>query len=536
MTDTVIEGYVKKLDRMRSDRSTFESFWDDVARITLPRTDFNNQYAKGQKRNTTIYDTTGIWANDQLAGGLHGMLTSPFSRWFAIRLSDPKIKVSDQDRMWLDQVTNIIYWAFTNPDSYFSNQAHEMYQEVCAFGTGVMYADFRDGAIRFRNFPLSQCFLLENDAGKVNILYRVSKIPVYEAISFFRDRATDNLKKIMGQNPLQEVTICHVVEPRDGGAYGPASAQKPFKSCFFDLDKKEKIAEGGYDEFPYMVPRWSKRSGEQYGFGPGMAAYHDIKMLNRIMEVTIRGAEKSVDPPLLVPDDSVFGPLVINPGGIINYRADLDRKVEPLLTNPRPDIGFDLVDRIRMQVMQHFYVDWMNLPQKPGMTATEVLQRRDERLRLLGPMLSRMTAEFTNPLIGRVFSLLRSNYLLPPPPPNLQGKDLKVEYLSPIAQAQKFSELDSITRSLQMASFIAQFDPNVMDNFKTDDVVRYASIDVNNMPQALLRTTEEMVVRRNQAQQRQQQAMEAELAETNTKAFKNAANASKFIAQAETIQ
>lgn len=532
MTDKTTDLYIKTFDKLKSDRSTFESHWQDVSRYILPSRDFWDTYTPGQKRNAKVFDTTGIWANEQLASGLHGMLTSPSLRWFTLKLENPAIQISETGKMWLDNVTNTLYNVFSSPGGGFNSQCHELYLELCGFGTGVLYSEFRRGKVIFKAYPLSDCYIKENDEGVVDTLYRCTKMTIIAAKQFFGEKLPKELNEKYEKDPFEKVEILHVVEPRIGTT-GGEYYNKPFKSCYIYKDKKIKIDEGGYDAFPYQAPRFQKRSGETYGFGPGMAAYPDVRMLNRIAEVTIRGAEKLVDPPLLVPHDSVFGPLVINPGGLINYLPGQD-KIEPLVTNARPDIADSFIERIRAQVMQHFYVDWMNLPRGPQMTATEVLQRRDESLRLLGPMLSRLQTEFTGKLIERVFGLLNSNGFIPQPPDDIQGMNLKIEYISPIAQAQRFADLESIMRSVQVGMQFAEFDSMAMSNFKTDDIIRYASTEINNVPQRLLTSSEEMAAGRQAQAEAQAQAQRAQLDEVQAKGLKNASNAVKFLAQTKT--
>lgn len=525
-----IEKYCKNLERLVSERSYYESYWQDVAKYILPSRSFLTRYSPGQRRNALIFDTTGMYANEQFAGGLHGMLTSPASKWFSIRLQDPSIRTSENVKRWLQGATNVIYNIFSSVEAGFETQIHETYLDLSAFGTGVIYIDSRDRQIRFKSIPLSDCFIMENEAGMVDTLYRRIEWPVYKIMEMFAGNVSERIQKMYAQDAFQTAKICHVVERRRDwdGAYDQFN--KPFTSCYFDFDGKAILREGGFDEFPYAVPRFSKRSGEQYGFGPGMQALPDVKMLNRIAEVTIRGSEKLVDPPIMVWDESVIGPWVFNPAGVNKLRPDAPEP-KALQTNARPDFAFNLIEQYKMQVMKHFYVDWMNLPRGPQMTATEVVQRRDDSLRLLGPVWARTNAELNGPQITRVFGLAVRNGLIPRAPDEIRGMDLKIEYSSPIAQAQRFSELDSINRTIQFGAFLAQYDPMVMENFNKDEIVRYYG-DVNSMPQVLMNPAQAVGQARAQVAETQARAQNAQTAEVEAKARKQEANAIKFMGQA----
>jgi hypothetical protein len=77
----------------------------------------------------------------------------------------------------------------------------------------------------------------------------------------------------------------------------------------------------GYDDFPFMVPRFVKDSVSIYGRSPAMTALPDVKMLNKMSETTIRAAQKQVDPPLMAPDDGFMLPIRTTPGSLNFYRA-----------------------------------------------------------------------------------------------------------------------------------------------------------------------------------------------------------------------
>lgn len=529
-----VKNALRDYERLQSDRGVHESSWQDIAQLILPSRDFYNSWSPGNKRNRTIYDTTGMWANEQLSGGLHSMLTNPEMRWFNITIADPTFTLSYADRIWLDEVTQRMWVVYSAPSFRFASQAYETYQEISAFGNGCLYQDLWDGRIRFKNYPLSDCFIMENENGVVDTMFRRIRTTALKASRMFREKTPTKVAEKVDKSPHTIVHFVHVVRPRLDDdyrpltEYSPLAKRKPFESLYIYVDGKELVDEGGYDEFPYMFSRFSKRSGEEYGYGPGGDAIHDVRMLNRMMEVSIRGAEKLVDPPILVPDDSVIGPLVINPAAIINYRPDSD-KIEPLVTNARPDLGYDLMAGVRQRIIASYFINHLNLPQdNPQMTATEVLQRRDENMRLLGPMLSRQNSEFTGPSIERTFSLMMRARMLPPPPPRLQGRQIKIEYLSPIAQAQRFADLDAVTRAVQTAAMFAEAgDTMALQNFDTDEVIRYSGLEINKIPSRLMRSADQMNIIREQAAQAQAQAQQSGLAEQGSKSAKNLALAAK---------
>ena len=247
---------------------------------------------------------------------------------------------------------------------------------------------------------------------------------------------------------------------------------KPFGSCYIDLDGQHLIAEGGFDEFPFMVPRFLKSSNEVYGRSPSMTALPDIKMLNEMSKTTIKAAQKQVDPPLLVPDDGFVLPVRTVPGGLNYYRAGTRDRIEPLNIGANNPIGLNMEEQKRRAIREAFFIDQLLLGQGPQMTATEVVQRNEEKMRLLGPVLGRLTSELLRPLINRAFRILLRNEQLPPMPEYLEGVDIEIEYVSPLAKAQRTSDLSGILRALEIAIPLQQQAP-VFDYINSDKLIKY---------------------------------------------------------------
>jgi hypothetical protein len=303
-----------------------------------------------------------------------------------------------------------------------------------------------------------------------------------------------------------------MVEPRLGylenkGVGNKAPAGMQFASHYMICSLGHLLSEGGYQEFPYAAPRWSKTSYETYGRSPGMESLPDNKMLNEMMKVTIRSAQKTIDPPLNIPDDGAFRPVKMIPGGLNYYRAGTTDRIEPILTNPRIDFGQFMLNDIRGRIRQAYFIDQLQLREGPMMTATEVRQRTEEQLRLLGPVLGRQHNELLKPLVERSFNIMMRKGILPAIPPELSNQEWKVNYVSQIAKAQKASEADNLLRVLQSVMPIVEADPSIMDNIDGDAAFKY-SADLFNLPQEIMRTKNDVTKMRQSRAEQQQQAMQ----------------------------
>ncbi len=272
------------------------------------------------------------------------------------------------------------------------------------------------------------------------------------------------------------------------------------------------MRQGFFDELPYMVPRWSKRSGEVYGRGPGHAALPDMRVLNRVAYAQLLGAEKLADPPIAVGSDSVVGKIRTHAGGVTYVDTtqipggDPAGALRQLAVDYRLDVAETILEKRRDAIRTAFLNDRIQLAGGPQMTATEVITREKKQLLVLGPSLGRLQSEFLGPLVDRVFLLLyRNNHLVPPE--NLAGRELRAKYISPISRAQRSGEAEAFALAQQYLAPVIQADPTVMDNFDTNRIAR-DSQDLFGYPQDYLRPEAGVAqIRKERAAQQQAAAM-----------------------------
>ena len=469
----------KLLDRLASlevARESWEEHWQDVADYIVPRkADFTRTRSAGDKRMDKIYDGTAIHASELLSASIHGMLTSASTNWFNLCFTNDMLQAEDEAKEWLEGVEQVMYAQFHR--SNFQEQIHELYHDLITFGTGVLYVE-TDGenGFRFETRHISECFLAEDPEGRVDTVYRKYKMSVRSAQKLFGEEASSRINKLMKQDPHEEIEIVHVVMPRDDRDAEKISAEnKPFASIYIDPEEKVIIKESGFDEFPYMCPRYLKASFERgYGRSPAMQALPDVKMLNKMSEVTIRSAEKQVDPPLMLPDDGFMLPIRTVPGGLNFYRSGTRDRLEPLQIGANNPLGLQMEDQRRQAINSAFYVDQLTMGVGgPMMTATEVVARTEEKMRLLGPVLGRLQAELLQPLINRCYNILTRQELFAPPPQIISGQDIDIEYVSPLAKAQRQTDVQATLQMLQIVQPVAQIDPKIIDHLDGDGLIKH---------------------------------------------------------------
>ena len=521
---------IDRLGKLKQIRSPWESLWQDCTDYVNPRRgDFNAMRSQGDRtRYDRVYDSTAPLANEQLAAGLHGYLTAPSETWFTLILE--KLRAEEEDEevlLYLQDVVEVMFReVFHSPNSNFGSMIHELYLDLGAYGTSVLYLEDRPGKpINFRTYHLAECYVAENAEGVVDTVYRQYKHTGRQLLQLYKDKLPEKFIENVYKDPHKEFTCIHAVEPRD--SFNPDSklaTNLPFMSAYILEEEKLLLNLGGFNEFPYMVPRWTKTAGEVYGRSPAMTAMPDIKMINEMSKTVIKAAQKATDPPLLVPDDGFMLPLRTIPGGLNYYRSGTQDKVMPLVEGVRPDIGLEFIDSRRTHVLKTFHVDWMQMREGPSMTATEVLQRQEERMRLMGPMVGRLQFELLGPMIDRVFNIMARRRMLPPAPRGMQGRGLRVDYVSPVARAQKTQQLFSFTRLLEALVPLAQIKPEVFDNINPDGTMRWAA-KLLDAPLETLFTTDQVSAQREEKAQQQQQMLEVSKGRELAATAKDAATA-----------
>jgi hypothetical protein len=257
---------------------------------------------------------------------------------------------------------------------------------------------------------------------------------------------------------------------------------------------------------PYVVPRYLKASFEINGRSPAMTALPDVKMLNEMCKTTIKAAQKQVDPPLLVPDDGFIMPVRTVPGGLNFYRAGTRDRIEPLNIGANNPLGLNMEEQRRGAIRDCFYINQLMMQNGPQMTATEVVQRNEEKMRILGPVLGRLQSELLRPLIDRVFAILLRKKIFLPAPQELQGLEIQIEYVSPLAKAQKTSELQSIMRAIEIFGTLSKISP-VFDHVDIDALVDYIA-DIVGVPAKVLNSQAQVNAIRQKKQQESQQAQQ----------------------------
>lgn len=527
---------IQRQGELESQRTNHAGVWTEIRELIYPDASqfMGETITRGSKTRRKVYDGTGEQAAEVLSAGLHHMLTNPTVPWLELTVADTRLKRRDSVRRWLGEASEVLFGIFNKPQTRFQPEAHETYQDLGTFGTGIMFIEEgRDGYPLFSARPLGEAYVCEGDEGVVDTVYRkFSLSPRQAALRYGEESLPEEVRaRLNGKDcNTADVEVIHAVEPRlerDPGL--PDARNMAWSSVHVLVKGQHVVKESGFQEFPYAVPRWAVRAGEVYGRGCGRKALADVKELQEVSKVTRRGFAKAIDPPLIAMDDGVLGRINMNPSAINHVRAEYMRgtggdPIRPIKTGARPDLGLQYMEDRRGLIERAFFVDLFKFARDPHMTATQVLQISEQTMMVLNPILGRLQVEYLAPLVHRVFMIALRNGLIPTPPAELEGIEYSVSFVSPSAKLQRISQARAVSQHIETALPLIQADPSLLDVYDGDATMRGTG-EIIGVPERFFRRPEEVAAVRAERARVQEAAQAAEIAKSAGAAARDFAQA-----------
>lgn len=526
------EKVQSRWDALKEERSSWMSHWKDISEVLLPRAGRflpteNNRGGKAAFRK--ILDSTGTRALRTLSGGMMSGMTSPARPWFRLTTFNPELDESYEVKVWMSQVTSLMQMVFYKSNTYRALQM--AYEELGAFGTSatLIYDDF-DRVIHCHPLTIGEFAIATDSRGRVNTVYREFRMTVAMLVQEFGlANVSRTVKDMYDRGQMDEwVEVINAIEPRTERDPRKTDAKNmPYLSVYFEKsgDKGKVLRETGFTEFPAMCARWSVTGGDIYGTSPGMEALGDLCQLQQMQFRKSQAIDYKVHPPVLIPSEMKNMGTQFLPGGVIPYSNAQQAQQIRSAYMVDLDLNSLLVDiqDVRQRINEAFYRDifmlMVNSTDKT-MTATEVTERHEEKMLLMGPVLERLNAEMLDPLINIVFNKLVQADLLPPLPEDLQGQQLNVEFISILAQAQKAISTNSVDRMFSVLGNLAGMKPDIVDNVDLDFWPQWYADALGVDPRFIVSGKKVAVIREQRAQADQQAAAMEQL-QGATQAAKN---------------
>lgn len=503
--------------QLKSERASWFAHWQELTSYILPRNGryFRQDRDRGYRRHNNIYDSTGTRALRILGAGMMSGATSPARQWFRLATPDPELNSYEPVKLWLDDVTKRMQRVFQKSNTY--NALHQMYEELGTFGTAatILLPDYQTV---IHHYPLT-CgeYCISTDAkGRVCTLYREFEMTVSQVVKEFGlEKCSVSVQNMYRTGNLDQwVPVIHCIEPRADRDMGKRDAKNmPWGSYYFEIGGEDRVflRESGFQYFPALCPRWSVVGGDIYGNSPGMEALGDIKQLQHEQLRKAQAIDYQTKPPLQVPASMKNRDVETLPGGVSYYDGQSNGIKTAFEVNLNLQYLLNDIMDCRERVRGSFYADlFLMLANTPNtrMTATEVAERHEEKLLMLGPVLERLHNELLSPLVDITFTRMVAAGALPPAPQELQGMDLNVEFVSMLAQAQRAIGTNAVDRFVGNLGAIARMKPDILDKFDQDQWADVYADMLGVDPSLIIADKEVAVLRdaRNQAMAAKEQA------------------------------
>ncbi|EPF6608273.1 TPA: phage tail protein [Klebsiella aerogenes] len=538
MAETIKEQLLKQVALLNNDRSSFEPHWRELSDFINPRgsrflvTDVN----RNDRRNTKTVDPTATLANRTLSSGMMSGITSPARPWFKLATPDPDMMDYGPVKLWLEAVQRRMNEVYNKSNLYQSLPL--LYSSLGTYSTGAMAVlEDDEDVIRTMMFPIGSYYLANSARGSVDTCYRKFTMTVRQLVmEFGMSNVSTSVKGLWESGSYETwIEVIHAVYPnidRDTGKLD--SKNKRIKSVYFEVggDNDKLLRESGFDEFPIMAPRWEVNGEDVYGSScPGMIALGQVKALQLEQKRKSQLIDKATNPPMIGPTSLRSQRVSLLPGDVtyLDVMTGQEGLKPAYLVNPNTaDLLADIQDT-RQMINSAYFVDLFMMLQNintRSMPVEAVIEMKEEKLLMLGPVLERLNDECLNPLIDRTFSIMARKNLLPPPPDVLQGMPLKIEYISVMAQAQKSIGLSSLSSTVGFIGHLAQVKPEALDKLDTDQAIDAFAEMSGVSPTVIVPQEQVNQIREERAQQqKQQQAMAMGMA---------AAQGAKTLSEAQT--
>ena len=506
ITDPIAKNYMARYERAKAKRTNFVDVFEECYEYALPQRESFYYEVSGQRRDDKIFDSTAVVGVQEFASRLQSGLVPNFARWADLTAgSEVPKEERDSVNNELDEVTEYVFEVLQN--SNFAQEVHESFMDL-AVGTGVLVCEEGDAInpIRFSAIPLPHVILDTGPDDRIDHVFRERKNVRYDQLQIMYPRGVFNeqLTGLMANQGDQTTTVLEVVcrdySQLNEEAYLHYAICMTTKSVVMKRDMK------GVGSNPFICFRWSKCAGEVYGRGPLFNALSDIKTVNLTVEMILENAQMAISGIYQMEDDGVINVDTINlvPGTIIP-KAMGSAGLQPIQAAGRFDVAQLQIDRAQTAIKKHLYSEMLGDPNRTPASATEVAERMADLSRRIGSAFGRLQIELVQPVLQRVIYILKKQGRIEVP--TINGREIKVKSVSPLAQAQANQDISAVSRFLELAQ--SAFGPEAMQILINSEMTAAYLAKKFGVPDSLIRDEDErkeIVALMQQMQQGQEQA------------------------------
>jgi hypothetical protein len=455
--DKVAKTYIQRYQKAKSFREQWVPLFEECYEYALPQRESFYSETPGERRDDKIFDETAVVGVQEFASRLQSGIVPNFARWADLMSGSevPKDRREEIDNE-LDDVTDYVFEVLQN--SNFSQEVHESFMDL-AVGTGILCVEEGDAInpINFSAIPLPHVVLDTGPDDKIDHVYRERKKVKYDQLSELYPNATFDPKVVAQMGREAETTVLELVckdysKKNQDSYYHYAICMNTETVLYY-----KEIS--GLGANPFICFRWSKCAGEIYGRGPLINALSAIKTTNLTIELILENAQMAISGVYQIDDDGVINPDTIQlvPGSIIP-KAMGSAGLQPIQAAGSFDVAQLVLSDMRLNIKRALYNDMLGNPDRTPATATEVAERMADLSRRMGSAFGRLQAELVQPLLQRVIYILKKQGRIEVP--SINGREVKIRSVSPLAQAQANQDISSIARFLELVGGV--FGPEML--------------------------------------------------------------------------
>ena len=501
--DPIAKQYIASYVKAKAFRENWVPLFEECYEYALPQRESFYHEEAGQRRDDRIFDETAVVGVQEFASRLQSGIVPNFARWADLMAgSEVPVEQREEVNNELDDVTEYVFEVLQN--SNFSQEVHESFMDL-AVGTGVLCVEEGDSInpVSFSAIPLPHVVLDTGPDDKIDHVYRERKKVKFDhlQIMYPNGKFNDQVLSFMGSG--RETTVLEVVcrdySKRNQEAYFHYAICMTTKSCIYSKEMN------GIGSNPFVCFRWSKCAGEVYGRGPLINALSAIKTTNLTIQLILENAQMSISGIYQMEDDGVINPDTINlvPGSIIP-KAMGSAGLQPIQSAGRFDVAQLILSDMRLNIKRALYNDMLGNPDKTPASATEVAERMADLSRRMGSAFGRLQAELVQPVLQRVIYILKKQGRIEVPTVN--GREVKVRSVSPLAQAQANQDISSVARFLELVG--GSFGPEMLQLLVDGEQTAIHLAKKFGVPESLIRDEDQRKQIAQMAQQMAQQQMQ----------------------------
>lgn len=500
-----------RLQQLEGLRRPHENIWRDCFDHSFPvrGSGFEGDTydaSRVQRKKADLVDDTATDACQILASSLMGGMTPANARWFQLTVEG----IDDGSKQWLDEVAQLVWQEIHQAN--FDAAGLEANLDIVGAGWAVLYVEEADeGGLSFENWPLAQCYVASTKrGGLIDTIFRKYQLNAAQAYETFGDELSEPARKQAKDKPDEKVDLVHAIYPRSAWVPGSMVARNlPFASCHVEVKTKKVVRESGYHEFPCIVPRWRLIPASHYAIGPMLDALPTARRLNMIARMELSAMDLAIAGMWIVENDGVLNAATVKIGPRRIIVANSVDSMKELKSGSDFNASFSKSEQLQAQIRKILMADQLQPQDGPAMTATEVHARMALIRQLLGPVFGRLQSEYLQPMVQRCFGIMYRGGALGAPPPALEGQEMAVEYVSPLARAQRLQDVSAMDQYETVLMQQAALDPEALDIYDWDEARRERA-DLMGVPLKLLRKQEDVDdVREDRAEQQAQAQRQA---------------------------